>query len=211
MKASSLLAEIRYDIADLRAHGYPDAILMEYINDGLCFIYSLRPELFTQSQVYKAKCGSLQCVGDCCDRLVSVDAITDCCGNTIDHVKQGSTSMARQFDKGSIPGGAARVHSFTKNNSKEFVVEPPVGANEELYFRITCTSPPKSVDATGELPGCFNHEALLRYVKYRVYGTETESATSMQLSDRHYQRMLELLGLQRKLIEEMVDTNDDKS
>lgn len=208
MKVKSLITEIRYQLSDLRKQGYPDDLLIEFINDGLCFIQSLRPEDFTKSVVYKAKCGSLQCVNDCCERLVSVDAISDCCGNTIDFIKKGNVEQAMSFDK-STPGGPARIYSMKKAGKNEFIVHPPIKPNEEVYFRVTCTGSPDAIDIDGDVPGCANHEALLRYVWYRAYAIETESATSMALSDRHYTRLMQLIGIQRDLIDDLVETEDD--
>lgn len=197
MKVKSLITEIRYQLSDLQGLGYPDKLLLEFINDGLCLIYKLRPEAFAKSRILKAKLGSVQCLDDCCDRLLSVDAIVDACGNPLDIVRQGSTKMAALFDKAPI-NQHARTYKIRSNVENEFEVHPPVRGDEDVYFRVTCTSPPDAVTGPESVvPSCAHHEALFNYILYRAYAVESESETSRGLSNEAYQRMLQILGLER--------------
>lgn len=197
MKVKSLITEVRYQLSDIQGLGYSDELLMEFINDGLCFIYQMRPEAFAASRILKGKLGSVQCVDDCCDRLLSVDAIVDACGNSLDIIRQGSTKMAALFDKAPI-NQHARTYKIRSNVENEFEVHPPILEDEDVFFRVTCTSPPDAVTSlTDDVPGCTHHEALLNYVFYRAYAVESESETSRGLSNEAHQRMMQVLGLQK--------------
>lgn len=197
MKAKALITEARYQLSDIRGEGYPDDLLLEFINDGLCFIYQLKPEFFAHSQTLQANQGVVQCLGDCCDRLLSVDGIADACGNHVDIIRKGSVSQALAFDKPAI-NAHARTYSIRPNVKNEFWVHPPIRADEVLYFRVTCTTPPEAVQSLNDnVPDCSNHEALLYYILYRAYLVETESATSMQLANQMYAQIMQLIGVER--------------
>ena len=175
MKARSIITEARYQLHDLNAHGFPDELLIEFINDGLCLIYQLKPEAFAKSRLHQASVGDVQCLDSCCDRLLSVDAISDACGNTLDIVRQGSTKQAFLFDKAPI-NQHARTVKLKANVLNEFYVHPPIGPDEVVYFRVTCTVQPEAVTGlSDDIPGCAHHEALLNYIFYRAYATESES------------------------------------
>lgn len=197
MKVEALINEIRYQLSDLQGLGYPNKLLLEFINDGLCFIYQLRPEAFAKSRILKGKLGSVQCLDDCCDRLLSVDAVVDACGNPLDIIRQGSTKMAALFDKAPI-NQHARTYKIRSNVENEFEVHPPIRSDEDVYFKVVCTSPPDAVKTKDDvIQDCKHHEALINYVLYRSYAVESESETSRGLSNEAYQRMLQILGLEK--------------
>lgn len=208
MKASSLITALRYQLADLEALGFSDALLIDYINDGLCLIYDLKPEAFAASRVLKALCGDVQTLDGCCDRLLSVDAISTPSGLWVDMIRQGSVKMAREFDK--TPAGTpARTYSLRENVYDEFTVWPPVAPGECVYFRITCTEPPAPVGAlSDDVPECRHHEALMQYVLFRAYQTESESVTSQTLSGQCFERFMSLLGVERQTVNAVRENND---
>lgn len=207
MKVKSLIAEVRYQLSDIEGLGYSDDLLIEFINDGLCFIYDLKPELFAESRVLKAQCGDVQIIDECCDRLLSVDAISSPTGIFVDIIRQTSVKMARDFDK--TPAGiGARTWSMRENVYNEFYVWPPVEKCECVYFRVTCTVPPDPVvELTDQVPDCKHHEALVQYILWRAYLMETESTTSLQLSQVCYDKIFQILGIERQTDNSMRETN----
>lgn len=197
MKVQSLINEIRIQLSDARGLGYPDNLLIEFINDGLCMIYQLKPEDFATSRVLQANQGAVQCLDACCDRLISVDGVSDACGNPVDIMREGSVKMAQAFDKRPV-NAHARTFSLRPNVNNEFVVHPPVRADETVYFLVTCTTPPDPVQSVNDhIPDCANHEALTNYILYRAYLLETESATSAELAGRMYNQLFQLIGVER--------------
>ncbi len=208
MNVTSLIAEIRYHINDIEGLGYPDELLKEFISDGLCMVYKLAPHDFTKRQLFKAQTGSVQCLNSCCDSIVSVDAQTDACGNVIKGVKNGRISAVRSFNKKSVKPKHKQYTVELRDNIKDsFDVAPPVKADEDIYFLITCTQKPSIDD---ELPNCAYHQALLHYVLYRAYSIETESQTSMSNAQREYAYFYQLVtGLSAMEKEIKEDTKSD--
>lgn len=211
MKLDSMVAEIRYHLNDIEGLGYPDALLKEFIDDGLCMIYTMKPEDFTVRRIKKADEGTVQCIDDCCDKLISVDAQTDACGNYLKGIKKGEIDNARKFGKKSVklPADKQQFTVYIRDNIKDsFDIYPPVGKDEDVYFLMTCTTPP-SIDEDGNIPDCPYHQALLHYVLYRANSVETESQSSISIARQEYAYFYELLGIMRKLDKEV--TEDAKS
>lgn len=207
MRLRGLIRELRLMINDAEGLGYSEDFLIEVINDGLCLIYQLRPEAFAVSRLLPAQLGGVQCINDCCDRLISVDGITDDCGNPIAHIRQGSVKTSRSFDKSAI-GGSGYVFSLRDGVSNQFEVAPAIAKQGQFSFRITCTSKPAALQGLDdEVPDCTHHEALLNYALYRLYAVETDSAVSQQLSARYYNQMMQLLGIERALAQEILEDN----
>lgn len=78
---------------------------------------------------------------------------------------------------------------FTFNNNGK----PPVSPNEKVYARMTCAVKPDKIKAGDELDSSVveNYALLVDYVLYRLFGAETESATSQQKSAYHYKQFLD--------------------
>lgn len=202
MHINSMVAEIRYHLNDIEGLGYPDALLKEFIEDGLCMLFSLKPEDFTVRRVHKATAGSVQCVNDCCDKLISVDGKSDACGNILDGIKSGRIKPPRQFGKKTIPHAVGQYTVYLRDNdNNSFDVAPPIKPGEDVYFLITCAEKP-SIDKDGNIPDCPHHQALIHYVLYRAYNMETESQSSIAIARQEYAYFFELLNIKRKLDKE---------
>lgn len=203
MTLDSFIAEIRYHLNDIEGLGYPDALLTEFVRDGLCMIFKLAPEDFTVKRVKKADVGSVQCLDDCCDVLVSVDAQSDACGNILKGVKQGEIKVGNAFNKRSVPKSLLHYTVQIRDAIKDsFDVYPPVEKGEAVYFLITCAEQPVIAE-DGTIPDCPHHQALLHYVLYRAYSVETESATSIAIARQEYQYFYQLMGMIRALDKEV--------
>lgn len=196
MKVSSFLNELRYQLNDIEGLGYPEPLLLEFLNDGLRLVYELKPQHFAHSQVVRAKYGTVQCLDDCFDRLISVDAVCDKNGNSVGIIRQASVKMAEAFDKAPINYHAYH-YTIRDEVRREFTVYPPV--HQEMYWRITCTTPPNAVvSAEDDLTYRF-HEALLHYALYRAYSLETESVSSSTLAQQHQQQFYQLLQIKKAI------------
>lgn len=201
MKLTALLSEIRYHLNDEEALGFTDGLLTEFIYDGLCMIYQLSPDDFTERRVIQATTGSVQCA-TCCSRILSVDGQSDACGNILKGVKQGKVADAARFGKKNVPKRGRYTVEVKKNSQNSFDVYPAILPDETVYFLLTCANPP--VIEEGEIPDCKYHQALLHYVLYRAYSVESESATSRSIADQEYRYFYELMGITRKLAQEVV-------
>ncbi len=203
MNVESLVTEIRYHLNDIEGLGYPDKLLKEFISDGLCLIAKLSPEEFTSRQIFKANTGTVQCLNDCCSRLISVDGQTDACGNILQGVKLGKINQA--FKKKSVKRKQFTVE-IRENVKGSFDVSPAVKEDEDIYFLLTCVQQPSIDD---DLPNCAYHQALLHYALYRAYGIESESQTSMTLSQQEYNRFYQFMGGMRAIEKQVNEIEKD--
>lgn len=130
----------------------------------------------------------------CCDLLYSVDAITDAHGNFIAELKEVDDKAAKAFGKQNCLRKTDQSRSYSKveNSDNQFTVKPPVSPNETVYARLTCAVLPK-IDENAPLEQSVtdNYAALVDYVLYRLFGTETESVTSQQKSAYHYKQFMD--------------------
>ncbi|MBE2895537.1 hypothetical protein HPC38_01420 [Pasteurellaceae bacterium HPA106] len=207
MKLSSIINELRMQLNDAESLGFSDELLEEWIEDGLCMIYSLVPDQFKERIVIQAEAGTVQCAA-CCDKLISVDGQSDACGNVIEGVKIGDVNSAMRFKKKNIPHLGQYTVSIRNVGNNLFDVYPPIRSDEEVYFLVTCANPLSIVrDENGEaeLPDCKHHQALIHYVLYRAYSVESESQTSRAIADQEYRYFFELMGIERNLSQGVVN------
>lgn len=198
MKLSSLLSRIRIDIADRDKDRFEDAILIDYVNEALDEIFKLYPSIFKKTVVYRLQEGDVQqpC---CCDKLISVEALTDANGVKVGELRKTDTSATISFGKNNCAkkDSVPSEYSLDKE-TPSFTVTPPVKPGQEFYARITCAVKPCEIpfDLETELPWYVSdrYASIIDYVIYRALGTEHESQTSRAISESRKRDFLESLG-----------------
>lgn len=204
MNTADFIIRVRLDYNDMDADRIEDAVIVDYLQEGVAELFKLNPNGFLKTVVAKLQDGDLQqpC---CCDLLYSVDAITDAHGNKIAEFKEVDDSAAMAFGKRNCTPKASQNRSFSKvaNSDNQFTVKPPISPNDNLYARLTCAVMPKmqNEDENKPLdPAITQHyAALVDYVLYRLFGAETESATSQQKSAFHYKQFLDSILLKEQI------------
>lgn len=201
MKLGDLLARIRIDINDRDKDRFEDEILTDYVNEALEEIFQLSPSTFQKTIVAKLTEGDLQqpC---CCDRLYSVDAITDAHGNKISEIRQSDGQATIAFGKkncvSSKPDSKPTSYTLEPGSDNKFTVEPPVKPGQDIYARLTCAIRPCEIgfDLEAELPwhASQKYSSIIDYVVYRALGTEHESQTSRAISESRRRAFIENLG-----------------
>lgn len=201
MRLSDLLARIRIDINDRDKDRFEDAILTDYANEALGEIFALSPNTFQKTVVAKLSEGSVQqpC---CCDKLYSVDAITDAHGNKISEIRQSDGQATIAFGKSNCVSSSKNSkpssYSLEPNSNNKFTVEPPVKPGQDIYARLTCAIKPCEIpfDLDAELPWYVSdkYSSIIDYVVYRALGTEHESQTSRAVSESRRRAFIENLG-----------------
>lgn len=201
MKLGDLIARIRIDINDRDEDRFESEILVDYVNEALDELYQLSPSIFQKTVVAKLSEGDFQqpC---CCDKLYSVDAITDAHGNKISEIRQSDGSATIAFNKKNCVSKSldAKPSSYTlvPNSENQFTVEPQVRPGQEVYARLTCAIRPCELpfDLEAELPWYVSakYSSIIDYVVYRALGTEHESQTSRAISEARRRAFLENLG-----------------
>lgn len=193
MKPADFILRVRLDYNDLDADRIDDPLILDYLQEGINELFRLNPSKFLKTVVAKLDDSDLQqpC---CCDLLYSVDAITDAHGNFIAELKEVDSSASGAFGKKNCSGKASQNRSYSKvaNTDNQFTVQPPVSPNETVYARMTCAVLPKLDENQPLDPAITEHyAALVDYVLYRLFGAETESATSQQKSAFHYKQFMD--------------------
>lgn len=198
-----LIEELRIQLNDTEAIWLGDELIAQFIKDAMCLIAQLRPERFTKARIMKANRGELQCVPACCSKLISVDGVTDKCGNPLNYISEGSTALAKAFTKQAMDDvETSYTFSIVSAPSGQFEVSPPIKPSQDVYFRITCVEVPTTPDMDENFGNCSIRELVLHYALYRAYYMETESKTSLAMGDRHLKMFYDLLQLQRKIDQE---------
>lgn len=202
MKAADFITRVRYDYNDIDADRIEDPLIIDYLNEGVAEMFKLNPNKFLKTVVAKLDDSDLQqpC---CCDLLYSVDAITDAHGNFIAEMKEVDNEAQSAFGKRNCISRKTDSRSYSKvpNTDNQFTVKPPVSPNETVYARMTCAVKPKPVSLEGELDEAIveNYANLVDYVLYRLFGAETESATSQQKAAMYYKQFSDRTLLQEQV------------
>lgn len=201
MQAKDFIVRVRYDYNDIDADRIEDLLIIDYLNEGVAEMFKLNPNKFLKTVVAKLDDSDLQqpC---CCDLLLSVDAITDAHGNFIAEMKEVDNEAQSAFGKRNCISRKTDSRSYSKvpNTDNQFTVKPPVSPNETVYARMTCAVKPNPVSLGGELDEAIteNYANLVDYVLYRLFGAETESATSQQKAAMCYKQFLDRTLLQEQ-------------
>lgn len=201
MKLKDVLARIRIDINDRDKDRFEDEILVDYINESLEELFQLVPALFEKTMVVKLSEGELQqpC---CCDKILSVDALTDAHGNTIEELRKTNTAAATAFGKKNCGTGSAtdkpKSFNLLPNSENKFEVHPPLKPGVDAWVRLTCAIRPCEIpfDLEADVPWYVSqkYSSIIDYVVYRALGTEHESQTSRAISEARRRAFLENLG-----------------
>ena len=201
MKLKDVLARIRIDINDRDKDRFEDAILTDYINEALEELFQLVPSLFAKTMVVKLTEGEIQqpC---CCDKLLSVDALTDAHGNTTSELRETNTAATVAFGKKNCGAGSATdrptSYNMLPNSENKFSVSPPLKPGADAWARVTCAIRPCEIlpDLEADVPWCVSqkYSSIIDYVVYRALGTEHESQTSRAISEARRRVFLENLG-----------------
>ncbi|MFZ7164589.1 DUF6682 family protein [Avibacterium avium] len=201
MNLADIILRVRFDYNDIDSDRIEDPLIIDYLNEGLQALFRLNPNKFLKTVVAQLDDSDLQqpC---CCDLLYSVDAITDAQGNFIAKLKSVDESAATAFGKRNCTGRQSQTRSYSKvpNTDNQFTVSPPISPNETIYARMTCAVMPKiKEDEPLDETITEHYSALVDYALYRLFGAETESATSQQKSAFHYKQFLESIMVKEQV------------
>lgn len=202
MKLADVLARVRLDVNDVHSERYLDAHLVDLVNEAYCEMFNVRPDLFQKKVVARLEAGEVQEVC-CCAKIRAVEALTDANGVKVAQWREvdegASAALGRK--RGCAVGGYPTAYSL-EEGSNRFTVSPPVKPGAAVFARLVCEVRPEhygfDLNQTLDNTGCEYYGALVDYVLFRLYGTETESATSAAQSQWHYRLFYERLNLHKK-------------
>lgn len=189
------------------------AQLISYLNEGLCELAGLRPDLFVETRKIPLQTGAVQTLPD------DVVAILDVNGNVLvqpdgtevvtENIKTADQDLLRRFGKkrcfaaqeDACPSaGTYEANSFvqSKFSQNEFRVEPPVPAGVSAEVTATVQVAPKTItvgdyEGAVEVP-CSHHAQLLDWVLHRAYEQEIESEYAMRAKTYHLDKFYHGVG-----------------
>lgn len=214
MNTADFILRVRLDYNDVDADRIEDPLIIDYLNEGMDELFKLNPARFVKTVVAKLDDSDLQqpC---CCDLLYSVDAITDPHGNFIAEMKEVEEAAQSAFGKRNCVGRKTDARSYSKiaNTDNQFTIKPPISPNETVYARMTCAVKPEKIKLGQEFDETVteNYANLVDYVLYRLFGAETESATSQQKSQFYYKQFLDRTLLHEQVRQGVIRGNKAQS
>ena len=200
-----IIERLGADLNDEDHVQWSKAVLIGFINEGLCELHGLRPDAFAATEVITLQAGTQQKLPAGVSSVSQVwsNVSTDAAGHVTDGKPVSSTDINYtnifRNKKKCLTGGsdcvnpAASVYSvdsFIKNpiDDNAFDVSPPVPFGIYPQVRATVIKSPHRHDGT-QLRECLgiacNYEAqIITYALYRAYCRDTESQTMMAASER---------------------------
>lgn len=200
--------------------------LLEHMNDAIMQAYLVRPQLFAHTETVALVPGSRQTLPNGC---------------TLQRVAGGagsgaSTKPARKLDESllAIYGDLAcscscsgwNLDGFTSNASdpNTFYVDPPVPDDGQKHeATIVCLQEPSEITASKSADGSYTytpadlpikgklHNAVVEWMLYRAYSVDMESSQSDRKMAFHLRHFYEMLGLDAKIIDKMVNEQMGKT
>lgn len=214
MNTADFIARVRFDFNDIDSDRIEDPLIIDYLNEAVSELAKLNPSLFLKTVVAELDDSDLQqpC---CCDLLYSVDALTDAHGNFIAEFREVDNQASGAFGKKNCTARSSQNRSYSRvaGTDNQFTVQPPISPNEKAYARLTCAVFPEPLTEGDELDSRLTeyYAHLVDYVLYRLFGAETESATSQQKSAYHYKQFLDGILLKEKIRQSVIQKAEQKS
>jgi hypothetical protein len=185
------------------------AMLVQYLNDAMAEISSIRPEAFALRRLVTLVPGRIQTVPEHCMAFVKIEQNPD--GTT---AYEGDTELLKaigttppkltqlRYDADGNVLFNVRSYSIDSTDPKTYYISPPVpiGVNVQVLASFVHNPWVYSVQNLGELvdvaPGIFN--LAQDYMLGRAYEIDSESAESKSNSVKHFQQFYQFFGLNYK-------------
>lgn len=183
------------------------ADLLAYLNEALCMLAIVRPNIFLGTQEIELKQGVVQTLPPGVKALYAIEGTLQKDGSL--SAKRPSKSdiyLSRWFNDPCATARALRgateyvvaSYSVDANDKQMFKVQPPVPPPPpavKVLARVL--KAPRGLTEEGDDPGvdCCYVPALLEWMLYRAYGVDDESASSPQRSREHFAAFLAILQI----------------
>jgi hypothetical protein len=169
---------------------YPESLLLQWFNDGLCLLARWRPDLFSRPAVVTLKPGSRQEI-DGCSVFGSVVSTVLADGREVP-VRRTSYNASQVWTKPSClksaNGFTIDSYSFDTAQKTTFYVHPPIPPGKPVLARVVCaTTPPAftlaDLDADVDAD-CYQVAMVKQYVLAQAYSQDTDQ-TNVALAQFH--------------------------
>lgn len=217
MKAYDFLLSIAAQLGDGNParpfRRYPLRDLAVYLSEGMCFVASHRPDLFTDLVVMKLATGVHQDARCCgCANVIGVLAQIDEDGNTVKDLGAVGSSSARTSRWYRAPcrvtaAGdevpAIQGITIEPGMNGVFAVDPPVPPGADMWVKLKCVTAPREITEADIMAGasllqCRFLPALRSYVLYRALMGDRHAVGSANEAQNELKNAYTYLGIQIK-------------
>lgn len=197
---------LRYDINDVEKDWFEsDEVLIDYLNDGLCEVFVLRPELYTKPVKVRLQEGDMQCVPDCC-RFYGIDSIVDSEGRVIASIRQKKRDDVLDWRGASCltagnknKPGIDREYSIDDMTRSRFYIKPPVKKGQDVYARVNMACKPENLkfdlEQSLDWLDCEIRNPAYAWALYRALSANRESASALAAANLYQKEFFSLLKL----------------
>ena len=182
---------------------WPRTLVRGAYREALSVVAMLRPDVATELVEVELVVGTVQQGPEGCSTVTKVVGLLDpATGAVMEQADKADNNLSKWFtDTCSASGGAYALSSYSldDDNSSIFYVVPPVEPGQKATALVMCAGSCKSsrVDCRYETP-------IVEFMMYRLLSTEDDSVTSVQGASIHLNLFIQLLNLNKRLVDEMV-------
>jgi hypothetical protein len=200
MRLEDLIARVRADLTEGSASFVTDELCTAYINEAMCFVQSVRPELFSVSKTIDLNPGHEQLLGECgCSTVLDVVSVLDEKGERVGATRKTDERLAQianlftNCKSGQISSFSYTIDSVVKNR---FSLSPGVPNGRKLKAIIRCVEAPKQfVECDDDTSlACATYLPVLLYVQSKAISAQSpDSATAKAQSNDALNQAIALL------------------
>lgn len=164
--------------------GWPQDLLLQWFNEGVCILAAWRPDLFSATRVVTLQPGSEQTVSGC-DRFGRVISQVNPDG-TETNVRKTSFAATASWTKPpcrkQVADYALSSYRFDPTQKRTFYVEPPVPGGAEVKVRIVCSGAPPALEM-GNMNDevdldCYQFTMVKHYMLAMAYSQDSDSSNN---------------------------------
>lgn len=197
MNLQSWLNRLRFDLGDRNGRRWPDGILLAYLNEGLCELFEVRPELFARTCKVPLTAGAEQCIDPCCIVLCvlgiydqndeKIAAVDDASEAETDYPLNKPSCMV-----GMVSDTMPRSVRKYEGSRHCFDLQPPITNCDDLYAKVevACRPDPLTLDFEGDIEvavGCRQQGPILHYALSMARRNPASSPVEIRLAGEDYQ------------------------
>lgn len=182
---------------------WPRKLVQDAYREALSVIAMLRPDVATELVEVELVVGTLQRGPDGCSSVTKVVGLLDpATGAVMEQADKADNNLSKWFTDVCGPSDGTyslSSYSLDDDNSSIFYVIPPVEPGQKATALVMCAGSCKSsrVDCRYETP-------IVEFMMYRLLSTEDDSVTSVQGASTHLNLFIQLLNLNKRLVDELV-------
>jgi hypothetical protein len=195
---------VRGIVNDPQQEHWTDAMLIDYLNEGLSLLQSMRPDSFTKNIEIELIPGSRQTTPEGVDKLMDVTGNITAAGGEGGPITVADYALSRKItDACSADGEDREVENFSvlSHDPQTFFVQPPVaaGTSRKVMARVVMDAPLLCAEHPEE---CIDvprkhAAALVDWMLHRAYLMDIESQYARVSSAAAFERFYRVLDNSR--------------